>query len=74
MSRQNRQIKKACLPPSPSLQELEARDEASFKEMLQAAKDLEKALLSSPSLEDYLAEVEGIIERMETELEAYSNG
>ena len=74
MIKQNEQIKRVCLPPRPGLQELEARDEASFKDLLQAAKDLEKALLSSPSLEALLAEVERLIERMETELEVYSNG
>lgn len=56
------------------LQELEARDKPSFEDLLQAAKDLEKVLLAFPSLEDHLADVERLIERMENELEAYSNG
>ena len=56
------------------LQEQEDIATIQIEELLQAAKDLEEALLDSPSLEAHLAEVEQVIERMEKDLEAYSNG
>lgn len=60
--------------PHAGLQEQEDIATTQIEELLKAAKDLEKALLAFPSLETHLAEVERIIERMETELEVYSNG
>lgn len=74
MSRQNGQIKRVCLPPRPSLQELEARDEASLEELLQSVKAQEDFFKGLPSWEEEIAQIEQLINQMEKDLEAYLFG
>jgi len=64
-------IKKKALPCS-LLQELEAQEEERLEELLQAAKDLEEALLAAPSLDSYIAQIKQIIDQIEKDLEAFN--
>jgi len=67
-------IKREAHPCSPLLQEQEAQEEISLEELLQVAKDLERAFLAAPCLESYIAQIKQLIDQIEKELEAYFNG
>ena len=55
------------------IQELEALEELSVEELLRSVQTLEESLQDLPSVEDTIAEVERLTEKIERELEEYLN-
>ena len=55
------------------IQELEALESLSLEELLRNVQTLEESFQDLPSLEDHIAEVERLTEKIERELEEYTN-